>query len=327
LEEDAMPVDAGVMAPSFDRTRARGADAVRPTDSPESAESLGAAFRNRREASGQDLEQLSLATRIRPQYLAAIEAMRLDELPSRPFAIGYVRAYASALGLDPEEAALRYKQEAPERAQARVAPVGVEREADPSFRLVIVLGLLVLAAIVAWNIAQYVTRLRASTHRTPPAASAARIVNSSRPPVGPVTLGAPLPPPTESTTPEPYVTPGLAPSVSGQPAAAAITAPAPAVGTPFVAKGPVYGAPAATALVILQADKPTSVVVRGGDGSVYFARQLETGESYGAPILQGLTVEVSNPATISVFVGRALKGPMSAPTAALSSLVGAPKQP
>lgn len=320
-----MPVDAGVMTPSFDRSRARGGDAVRPTDSPETAESLGAAFRSRREARGEDLEQLSLATRIRPQYLAAMEAMRLDELPSRPFAIGYVRAYASALGLDPEEAALRYKQEAPDREQSRAAPVGVEREADPGFRLVIVLGVLVLAAIVIWNIAQHVMT-RPSAHRAPPAASAGRPANSSRPPAGPVSLGAPLPPPTESTTPEPYVTPGLAPSVSGQPAAAPITAPPPAVGTPFVAKGAVYGASAATALVILQADKPTSVVVRGGDGSVYFARQLETGESYGAPTLDGLTVEVSNPATVSVFIGRALKGPMPAPTAPLSSL-GAPAKP
>jgi cytoskeletal protein RodZ len=312
------------MAPSFDRSRARGDDAVRPADSLEAAESLGAAFRNRREARGQDLEQLSLATRIRPQYLAAIEAMRLDELPSRPFAIGYVRAYASALGLDPEEAALRYKQEAPEREQLRSAPVGVEREADPTFRLVIILGVLVLAAIVAWNIARHVMAGGAAAHRAP-AAAAARIVNSSKPPAGPVSLGAPLPPPTESTTPQPYVTPGLAPSASGQPDAAPITAPAPAVGTPFAARGAVYGAPAATALLILQADKPTSVVVRGGDGAVYFARQLETGESYGAPTLAGLTVEVSNPATVSVFVGRALKGPMSAPTAPLSSLAGVAK--
>ncbi|HZC16189.1 MAG TPA: helix-turn-helix domain-containing protein [Caulobacteraceae bacterium] len=318
-----MPVDAGVMTPIFDLSRARDVDAARPTDSPETADSLGAAFRFRREARGQDLEQLSLATRIRPQYLAAIEAMRLDDLPSRPFVIGYVRAYASALGLDPEEAALRYKQEAPERDPVRTAPVGVERQGDPSFRMVIVLGVLVIAAIVIWNIAQHVMSRGVSAHGTRPAAVSARIVSASKPPAGPVSLGAPLPPPTESTTPEPYVTPGLAPSISGQPAAAPTTAAPPAVGTPFVAKGPVYGAPAATALVILQADKPTSVVVRGVDGSVYFARQLETGESYGAPTLQGLTVEVSNPDTISVFVGRALTGPLPAATAPLSSLTGA----
>jgi cytoskeleton protein RodZ len=320
-----MPVDAGVMTPGFDVSQGGAADVARGGDSLETAESLGAAFRIRREARGQDLEHLSLATRIRPQYLAAIEAMRLDELPSRPFAIGYVRAYASALGLDPEEAAERYKHEAPERDPVRAAPVGVERERDPSFRLVIVLGILVIAAIVAWNIAQHVIGREKAAHGTQPAAQA-RIVASSKPPAGPVSLGAPLPAPTESTTPEPYVTPGLGPTAGeGASAAAPIATPAPAVGTPFDAKGPIYGAPAASALLILQASKPTSVVVRGADGSVYFARQLETGEAYGASAVQGLSVEVSNPATIDVFVGRALKGPLPAATASLSSLTGAAK--
>jgi cytoskeletal protein RodZ len=320
-----MPVDAGVMNTGYDLPHGRGDGADRAGDSLETAESLGAAFRARREARGQTLEQLSQATRIRPQYLAAIEAMQLDELPSRPFAIGYVRAYAGALGLDPEEAVQRYKRDAPEAGAVRAAPVGVERERDPNFRMVIVLGVLVIGAIVAWNIAQQVVTRRASAHGTLPAASAARVVASSKPPAGPVSLGAPLPPPTESTTPEPYVTPGLAATPGGSASASPIVAPAPAIGTPFAAKGAVYGAPATSALVILQADKPTSVVVRGGDGSVYFARQLETGEAYGAATLDGLTVEVSNPATISVFAGGGLKGPMPAPKAALSSLAGAAK--
>jgi cytoskeleton protein RodZ len=318
-----MPVDAGVMTPGFDLA-GRDANPARTGDSLETAESLGAALRGRREAQGLDLEQLSLATRIRPQYLAALEAMRLDELPSRPFAIGYVRAYASAVGLDPEQAVIRYKLEAPDRDPVRAAPVGVDREGDPRFTMVIVAGVLVIAAIVAWNIAQHVMSRPASARRTQ--AVAARIVNSSKPPSGPVSLGAPLPPPTESTTPEPYVTPGLNAAPGGNASAApSITAPAPAVGTPFQAKGPVYGAPAANALVILQAEKPTSVVVRGADGTVYFARQLETGEAYGASTLPGLTVEVSNPATVSVYVGRALKGPLPAATASLSSLAGVAK--
>ena len=320
-----MPVDAGLMTPGFDLSPGRPGESGRAGDSLETAESLGAAFRIRREARGQDLEHLSLATRIRPHYLAAIEEMRLDELPSRPFAIGYVRAYASALGLDPEEAAQRYKLEAPDRDPVRAAPVGVDRERDPNFTMVIVLVVLVIAAIVAWNIAQHVMNRTASAHATPPAAQA-RLVNASKPPTGPVSLGAPLPPPTESTTPDPYVTPGLNAAV-GAPTSAAppMATPAPAIGTPFAAKGPIYGASAASALVILQASKPTSVVVRGADGSVYFARQLETGEAYGAASVQGLSVEVSNPATIGVFVGRALKGPLPAATASLSSLAGVSK--
>lgn len=320
-----MPVDAGLMTPGFDLSHGRDAVDAPVGESLQTAESLGAAFRIRREARGQDLEHLSLVTRIRPQYLAAIEAMRLDELPSPPFAIGYVRAYAGALGLDPEEAAQRYKLEAPDRDPVRAAPVGVDREPDPNFSMVIGLGLLVIAAIVAWNIAQHVMNRTASAHGRAPVAQA-RLVNSSKPPTGPVSLGAPLPPPTESTTPEPYVTPGLDQTAGASASAAApIATPAATVGSPFAARGAVYGAPATSAAVILQADKPTSVVVRGADGAVYFARQLETGEAYGASALPGLTVEVSNPATVSVFVGRVLKGPLPAATASMSSLAGVAK--
>lgn len=300
--ESDVALDAGVMSPGVDRASSRKGAAVEAADPLVTADTLGAAFRYRREARGQTLDQLALITRIRPQYLAALEAMRLDELPSRPFAVGYVRAYAEALDLDAEHAVARYRREAPERASALTAPVGVERRADPRGRLLVVLGAVALAAIVAWNIAQHLMSHGAAVHR-PTSVAAVKSSAPPRSPGAPLSLGAPLPPPPESTTPEPYSTPGMdkpAASGSSAPPPAAAT-PAPVAGTPFEARGAVYGAPAASAAVILQADKPTSFVVRGGDGTVYFARQLEAGESYGAPTLQGLTVEVSNAATVTVF--------------------------
>jgi hypothetical protein len=41
-------------------------------------------------------------------------------------------------------------------------------------------------------------------------------------------------------------------------------------------------------VVTLQAIKSASLIVRGADGSVYFARQLRAGEAYRAPQLGGL---------------------------------------
>ena len=316
-----MPVDAGIMRSGLELASLRETDSPRLEDILETAETLGAAFRLRREARGLNFDQLSLTTRIRPQYLAAIEASRLDELPSGPFAIGYVRAYASALGLDPEQAAARYRRDAPDRDPMLAAPVGVDREGDPHFRLLVTLGILVVCAIVAWNIVQRVMAGGAARQHAQ-AVAVARPANSSRAPIGPVALGAPLPPPQESTTPEPYVTPGLGTT----PATAVVASVLPAAGTPFETRGPVYGAPAASASVILQAVKPASLVVRGGDGTVYFARQLEAGESYAAPALQGLSVEASNPAVVAVYVGRALKGPLPAATTSLSSLGSAPSR-
>src|SRR4051812_44868332 len=68
------------------------------------APNIGAALCAAREFHGYSLEDLAESTRIRRAYIAALEEMRLDQLPSRPFTVGYVRAVAQALGLDPDEA-------------------------------------------------------------------------------------------------------------------------------------------------------------------------------------------------------------------------------
>jgi cytoskeleton protein RodZ len=313
------PVDAGVIGSGVSLSDSREAANALADELVQAGDTIGEAIRMRREARGMTLDDLSLSTRIKPQYLAAIEAMRLQELPSRPFVVGYVRACAGALGLDPEQAVERLKREAPDGPQDLAAPVGVDRETDPRVRTFVTVGIVVVLAIVAWNIAERVLNHR-SSHRGAMAAQAIRPPVSSHGPVGPVSLGAPLPPPIESTTPEPYVTPGLPAASSAAPQPAPATPPA---GAPFEPRGAVYGVAAGSAHVILVAAKPVSFVVHGADGSVYFARQLETGEAYAAPQLAGLSVEVSNPAEVNVYVDRAFKGQLPGPTTALSSLAGA----
>ena len=65
---------------------------------------LGEHLRAVREHQDLSLLQLAELTRVRKVYLAAIEANDLEPLPSRPFAVGYVRTYARALGLDGDTA-------------------------------------------------------------------------------------------------------------------------------------------------------------------------------------------------------------------------------
>ncbi len=316
------PVDAGVIGSGLDLTDT--AEPQRADDLVQAGETIGAAIRLRREARGLSLDELSLTTRIKPQYLAALEAMRLEDLPSRPFVVGYVRACAGALGLDPEQAVERLRREAPDGPSALAAPGGVDRETDPRMRTFVTLGIVVVLAIVVWNITERVVKQR-PVHQGAPPAAVVRPPVSSHAPVGPVSLGAPLPPPIESTAPEPYVTPGLptASSLPPQPAP-----PMPPLGAAFEAKGAVYGAAAGAAHIILVAVKPVSFVVHGADGSVYFARQLETGEAYAAPALAGLSVEVSDPGEVQVYVDRAFKGLLPGPTTALSSMTAsAPSAP
>src|ERR1700755_67959 len=113
------------------------------------------------------LEELADLTRVRRAYLADIEAMRLDRLPSRPFTIGYVRAYAEALGLDGEAAVERFKSEEPDLNEPLRAPVGVGQVSDPRVAAFLVGAVVILVAIVVWNVAQ-----RAMLANAPPSPTA-----------------------------------------------------------------------------------------------------------------------------------------------------------
>jgi cytoskeletal protein RodZ len=315
-----MPLDTAAVSPGLELSlgESRYERGVRPAPSLEAAADIGSALRATREYYKLSLEDVSLATHIRKLYLQGIEEMRLDGLPSRPFVIGYVRAYAETLGLDPDRAVARFKMEFPDETQPLRAPLGVTREGDRRLRPMIIGGLAVVAAFVAWNVAQHaLSKTAPQTHpSTEVAASSAKV---HAPAIsGPTHIGLPLPPPQESTIPAPYVTPGLPPPTTTSDAR--LTPPPPAPGTPFAAQGAVYGAPAGQSVITLQVDKSVSLVVRGGDGAVYFARQLAKGEAWRAPQIGGLSVEVSDPASVAVFIGGALKGPMPAAQTPLAKL-------
>jgi cytoskeletal protein RodZ len=295
----------------------------------DSAPTLGAALKASREFQGLDLEDLAQSTRIRKNYLSALEDMRMEDLPSRPFTLGYVRSYAKALGLDPEAAVARFRMDAPEEDQALRAPVGVRRERDPRLSLFVGAGVIVVIGVVAWNVAQHQISLDSLGKPAPTqiAQSSAKVAPPpSAAPTGPIHVDASLPAPAESTTPIPYETPGLhkTEGVSSDTPAGAEPATTDAVvaSTPFVARGSVYGAPPGAGTVILQATKAASLVIHGGDGAVYFAKELAPGEAYRAPMLKGITIDVSEPAAFNYFVGGQLKGQLTGPDTPLSKLIG-----
>lgn len=318
---------------------------------------IGSALRAAREFRGLTLQDVADATRIRLSYIEALEDLRLDELPSRPFTIGYVKSYAKVLGLDGDDAVARFKLDVPDDSEPLRAPVGVRHERDPRLGLILALGVLIVAAIVLWNVAQ-----RAIAKDAPPAQvaqeQAAAAVNAPAavaanggpggpggPGDGSVSLGAPLPAPVESTTPEPYKTPGLDDAAANGGSADAVTAaskvraaeaaktgPDPAqavkVGAPFRAKGAVYGAsPAEASGLVLQARKPGSLTVHDAGGAIYFTRWMAAGEAFRAPRNGGLIAEVSDPSAFEVYNGGALTSRMPGPTAALGKLVVAPAAP
>jgi cytoskeleton protein RodZ len=326
-----MPLDTGGLSDLHDETGETpdpsAVEAYAPTI--HSGTDVGEALRAIREFRGLSRDALAESTRIRASYLAAIEEMRLEQLPSRPFVIGYIRAYAQALGVDPDVAAERFKAEEPVLDEPLPEPVGVGDDRDPRLAAIIAGAVVIIGAIVAWNVVQRVMTETAPAPATASDSAAEKALANTR--SGPVALGAPLPAPVESTTPPPYETPGLSTAVNaeGQPLVAPGAAPPPApelnLASTFAPNGQVFGAPSGP--VILQALKPAFLVVHGTDGSVYFARQLAEGEAYRAPAIGGLTVDVSEPDAFQVFVSGQSKGVLPKPLTDVSALISASAAP
>lgn len=315
-----MPLDFGEIADSD--MVASGAEA-RSAHGEASLEALlvaganiGQALKALREAKAMSVRDIADVTFIRRAYLQAIEDMDIDQLPARPFAVGYVRAYAEALGADASLAIARFKQDAPTSEHDLKSPLGVNKQRDPRLSWVAAASVVVVTAVVAWNLAQHAVAHDGAP--TPPAPVSNAPLTAPLGAKGPVPLAAAQPAPADSDVPQPYVTPGMAKAVGGVEAPAQV--PAKVAFNPHAA---VYGAPSNHAAVTLQALRAASLVVRGADGSIYFARQLAPGESFRAPAnVRGLIVDVSEPQAFTVIVNGQIQAPLQAAQTPISKLIG-----
>lgn len=290
--------------------------------SPEDHATIGSYLRAVREHRGLTLAHLADQTKIRREFLRGLEEGDHSVLPPRAFAIGYMRSYAEALGIDGVAASARFKKEAPDFAEPLRNPVGVKHETKKRSPLVFAVIGLVLSGVVLWNVAQRGLTSDASAEPVLP------VVADSPAAKGPIALSVAVPAPPEQNMPVPYVTPGLDGSVGGAKIAAAPVSTSTAPNAPsayatatFEPKGAVYGAPAAASSVVLQTHKAASLIVRGAGGAVYFARQLRSGEAYRAPLGQGLTAEVTDPAAFDLYVAGEAKGALSSEKTPVDKLI------
>ncbi|MDQ2647497.1 MAG: helix-turn-helix domain-containing protein [Myxococcota bacterium] len=70
--------------------------------------SVGQYLREQRESRGMSVEEISRGTRVPVSSVERIEADRFDELPGEVFVRGFVKSYARALSLPPDEVLARY---------------------------------------------------------------------------------------------------------------------------------------------------------------------------------------------------------------------------
>lgn len=87
------------MSPQMSSDTAPGA-ALAPFTATSEKESIGRTLKRTREERNLSLDEAARATKIRKEFLLAIEDDKLDALPGPVFARGFVRSYAEYLSLD-----------------------------------------------------------------------------------------------------------------------------------------------------------------------------------------------------------------------------------
>ena len=123
-------------------------------ETPQAAE-FGAALREMRIAYDRSVADVAADLRIRQVYLVAIEAGRFDDLPGPAYALGFVRAYATYLGLDVPEVIKRYREATGDAADSSrtplVPPSPVAAEGGlPTGSVLLVAAVLALFAYGGW---------------------------------------------------------------------------------------------------------------------------------------------------------------------------------
>jgi transcriptional regulator with XRE-family HTH domain len=143
-------------AAAEDRVTEEGASLHRlPLAGGDTPASVGQELQRARQAAGLSLEDVAARTKVRPGILAQIEADAHDRLPALTYTLGFLKAYARTVGLDPEAVAARYRRESqkgdPVPSFVELEPL--EERRLPSRGLLIaslLAGLLLLLGLLVW---------------------------------------------------------------------------------------------------------------------------------------------------------------------------------
>ncbi len=279
---------------------------------------VGADLRLARERLGWDLASLSARLRIRLPYLEAIEDGRLDDLPGNAYAVGFLRTYAGAVGLDPDEISRRFRAEVADvnRRTELVFPAPVPERGVPALAVVLVGLVIVVGAYAAWYklsssrpsqqepVAALPQRLQPLATPTPqplqppfsPASAPAPAPLAVQPAPAPVAVAAQPAPPAASAPnvviPVPVPVPVSIPGVTPPPPAAAppnATTATAAASNPLGTLNPDGGR------LLVRAKEDAWVQLKDkSTGNVVAEHVLKAGETMPVPNRSGLLLAVGN---------------------------------
>ncbi len=232
---------------------------------------VGEILRRTRVHYGQSLEDVESVLRIRAQQLGAIENGKLDELPGRVYAIGFVRAYAEYLGLDGDKMVHLFKiQSVGNKAKPELNfPVAASDSKLPGIFLIGASLAAVILIAIMFSIFGGSKKISGGPEEIPSVSADIKA---------------------EATKPLPTSLPSPAPQQSAAAAAQSLSQPVSIPGTPAL---PAAVAPPPSRIVIAVKDN-TWVEIRNSAGKPIISQVLNPGETYMVPNETGLVLATGN---------------------------------
>jgi cytoskeleton protein RodZ len=294
---------------------------------------VGGDLRAARLRLGWELPEVAAGLRIRLPYLEALEDGRIADLPGNAYALGFLRTYATALGLDPDELSRRFKAEAAavNRKTELAFPVPVPERGVPAGAVVLLGAVLAVCAYVGWYRLSGEGKLPAEAIAPVPA-HLAPLAEQAVPPApatpapGAASAAAPAPTaPTAMAAATPMLSPSSAAAALPPPASVpALPAPPPAVvGTAQAAALP--ASPDGTRIV-LRAKSDAWMQVRDRGGQVLLNRVLHQGDTWAVPVRANLLLTTGNAGGTELLVDGNATPPLGAPGAVRRDLPLDPDQ-
>ena len=231
-------------------------------DAPAPPSGVAAELRLARERLGWELPEMAEHLRIRLPYLEAIEAGRVDTLPSPAYALNFVRSYSAALGLDPDEIGRRFRAEAAAVNQKTKLnfPVPVPERGVPAGAMMLLGAVVAIGAYIGWYRISGDQQVAAPVREVPQ-----RLAPLAEPPV-PVKAVAVLP---------------------------AVIAPSAPAATPVAVEA---------SRIAIHAKADSFVQVRDRQGQALLNRVLRAGETWTAPPRTAVLLTTGNAAATEIVL-------------------------
>ena len=293
-------------------------------------ETVGQDLRTARLRRGDDLATVSRVLKIRREHLEAIEEDRLEALPGRTYAIGFVRSYAEYLGVDSSQFVERYKAEIAGRSESATTVHVIDEDEDrrlPQGWVIIAGVVLVLLVYGAYHLIISANELLSQPVTPPPQAS---LVQKPVKPDGPsqvqatrdLAMGAVGRAAAQNASLSGHHTSvyesgsaqrdtiqsgtgtfAAGPETSGT--AGQTDAPTAVAALP---QGQVYGEQNRDPRVVLRVHSATRILVQGPEKAVLINRTLQAGDTYQVPNIVGLTLTTPNGGAVEVDLDGAAMG-------------------